>query len=154
ELAELHLLRLSAGEATLTGTGVPNGLWRQPRKQLIDVLALRELGEQTSSLADPRCHYAIRAAIDDANRLLREAEDGLFIGGGELAKSDRLVEEGQGAYRAAAVTAEKLTAICALRDRAWSELPYLAQWFCRSSESNGTRDYSGIQGAARALEEV
>ncbi|HWB13510.1 MAG TPA: vWA domain-containing protein [Pirellulales bacterium] len=154
EPVELHLLRLLAGDAALTGSGAVDELWREPRRRLIEVLALRELGEQTISLADSRCHYAIRAAVADADRLLRESEDALFLGGAELAKSDQRVEQTQSAYRTAATTAEKLAAVWGVRDRAWSQLPYLAQWFCRRPQQDGTHDLSGIQGAARVIEQT
>jgi hypothetical protein len=150
ELVELHLLRLLAGEANLSGTGAADDLWREPRRRLIDVLGLREFGEQTISLADARCHYPILAAVADADRLLRETEDGLFLGG-ELAKTDQLVEQTHGAYRAAAAAAERLAGIWAVRDRAWAQIPYLAQWFCRRSQPGG--DFSGIQTAARVIEQ-
>jgi Mg-chelatase subunit ChlD len=152
ELAELHLLRLLAGEEALAGTGAADPLWSESRLGLIQALRLREVAEQTISLADPRCHYAIRAAGADADRLLRDGEDRLFVGPRDPAEVAS--EKTEGAYRAVATTAQRLAAIYATRDRAWSQLPYLAQWFCRPPQPDGNQDLGGIQEAAQVLEQT
>jgi hypothetical protein len=152
ELVELHLLRLLAGEEAVIGTGAAGPVWREPRLGLIRTLRSREVAEETVSLADPRCHYAIRAAVADADRLLREEEDRLFVAAYDPANSP--ADRTEGAYRAAADTAQRLAAAYATRDRAWSQLSYLAQWFCRRLQPDGNEEPAAIQGATRVIEQA
>jgi Mg-chelatase subunit ChlD len=86
------------------------------------------------SPADVRAHYWMHAQLDAADALRRQAVDRFFVG---QEASDGEVEPGQlwAAANAAYDEAEKNDRVVAaafhLRDRAWAETPYLAQWATR-----------------------
>jgi hypothetical protein len=98
-------------------------------------LAARRLAEQAASPDDDRIHHAVVALVDAADAERRQAEDQLFIGTPEAIKLAHAAflqaagEDGKsGKYGEAVKRAEKLREAFLLRDRAWSEIPYLAQW--------------------------
>jgi hypothetical protein len=154
ELVEMHLLRLLLPDRSLPGTGAADEVWREPIGRLFLVPALRELAELTSSLEEPRAQYAVRTELADADRLLREAEDSLFVGGDGMAKLGELVEQAEGAYRQTGDKAQRLSTAFATRDRAWSLLPYLAQWYWRRPEPRANQDVAELEAALRVIEQA
>ncbi len=128
EVVELHFLRM------LNAHMDPVTL-KDHRAAVERALAARDLAETAAGPDDERVYYWAPSAVDKADDERRRAEDQLFLGSPEaareaqralesLASSDRQA----GAYPKAIRDAEKVAKAFALRDRAWSEIPYYARW--------------------------
>ena len=102
-------------------------------------LAVRHQAEQAATPLDPRVQYAIQPLVDRGDAQRRRAEDALFVGTPEALKLAResfatvAGNGGQGGHYGEALRrAETLAQALALRDRAFAEIPHLAQWLtCR-----------------------
>ncbi|HEY1065329.1 MAG TPA: vWA domain-containing protein, partial [Pirellulales bacterium] len=92
----------------------------------------RDVAEQAALPADLRTHYWVRPLIDQGDGARRLAEDKLFIGSTlELRSARTLWEEAETRYVEGSQQGVLAAEAFAVRDRAWAELPYLAEWFAR-----------------------
>lgn len=140
DVVEVHLLRMLDAH-------LDPQVWETGLPQVARALAAHHLGEQAAAPQDPRACYWIRPTVDQADGQRRLAEDQLFVGGREaLAEADRrwrevVGKEGQGgAYGAAIARADEVAEAFRVRDQAWAELPYLAQWLlARLHESDDSQ---------------
>ncbi len=122
-------------------------------------LSTRQLAEQAAAPADIRVHYWLQPLVDRADADRRGAEDRLFVGAAaELNRADGLWKsavEGNGqdsGYAAAIRRASQVAAAYQTRDRAWAELPYLAQWTLtrqQAAESDEGDLRSAIEGVGQ-----
>jgi hypothetical protein len=85
--------------------------------------------------ADERAHAVISPLLDEADQLRRIAEDSVFIGPREAPDITARLDSANEKYGALAALEVDLARAYQLRDRAWAELPYLAQWAARQEES-------------------
>ena len=150
---EVHFLRMLAEhlDPPLLETGAD-----RIRRALI----VRHLAERAAAPVDARVLYWLQSPMETADQSRREAEDRLFVGSPEaLPEADALWksligEDGQGgAYGSVLHRADEIAAAFQLRDRAWAEIPYLAQWFLARRQQAKTADaplHQAIDGS-RAL---
>lgn len=131
ELVEVRLLRLLADDA-------PDSAFNQSDKQLLPVLKLRETAEEAAAPLDVRVHYALRRPIDAADADLRRLENALFLNDEAWKKAEPALAREQ-AYQSAARDGDRLAEILSKRDRAWADLPYLAQWTLRRPDTPDDR---------------
>ncbi|HEV7222982.1 MAG TPA: vWA domain-containing protein, partial [Pirellulales bacterium] len=162
ELAEMHFLRMLAGDAqTPGGSNLPPALWQQAATHVLKALAARQAAEQAAAPADERARYAVGKLVEAGDEHLRRAEDALFVGRqSDLDLAERSRQQALANYQQAQAKAELLAAAFAARDRAWADLPYLAQWFARrlgaksapgdSAEANDDLLQSAVRAAGRA----
>jgi len=128
DVVEIHFLRmLDAYLDPLT--------MAQQRGLVQRVLAVRDWAERAAAPEDERAHWWVQAAVDQADDTRRRAEDLLFVGtpkatGDAAGRFDALVAaDGRaGAYVQAVGAADRVARAFAVRDRAWAETPYYAQW--------------------------
>jgi len=130
EVVELHLLRILAAHfdaASLDGA--------EPLPALGNAIRTRKLAELAAAPSDERAFWWVEPIVDQADEKRRDAEDKLFVGTKlSLAQADELLaglvgnENQQGPYHRAIELAEAVSEAHRLRDLAWAETPYLAQW--------------------------
>ncbi len=105
-------------------------LWQQST-QLIDLLNVRDRAERLAvpggiGGGDERVHYWVRAVLSGADETRRTAEDQLFIDG-STSLNDYL-SKANSEYEKAEQAAKALSDAIQIRDQAWAEIPYLAEW--------------------------
>ncbi len=129
EPVELHFLRL----LTDPRSRAPFPQDASGSQLVLGALKARQRAEQVaSSGADERVQYFTRTLIDDADAKRREAEDLLFVGGpNELTDAKRLWADSDKQYQDAETLAAELAHAFDVRDRAFAELPYYAEWLER-----------------------
>ncbi len=88
-----------------------------------------QTGEQTAVPSDERLNYWLRPWVDVADTHRRAAEDALCDTDFEQALEN--VNKARDAYSKADAYASSIGEALQLRDAAYAELPYLAQWLCR-----------------------
>jgi len=118
EPIEIRWLRLLAADGSLPPPTSGDAL--------AEALNQRNLAEQAAWPADDRAHHAVRALVEQADEIRRRADDGLFLGDRDHA-SDHYAKAA-GLYTEAQTLGEDLRAAFRVRDRAYAELPYRAQW--------------------------
>ena len=80
---------------------------------------------------DPRVVDFVRAAVENADAIRREAEDRLFVGNtSDLAAARNGFAQATAEYTTASERATALARALDIRDRGSSHLPYLAAWLC------------------------
>ncbi|OYV88054.1 MAG: hypothetical protein B7Z73_09265, partial [Planctomycetia bacterium 21-64-5] len=136
DVVEIRFLKLLAAYA-------PDSLWNQADKQLLPVLKLRESAEEAAAPRDVRAHYALRRRVERADADLRRLEDALFINDDACKQAGPCLARKQD-YESAQRDGERLAEILAKRDRAWAELPYLAQWLLRRPDTPDGGDVEAI----------
>jgi hypothetical protein len=106
--------------------------WWQHPEILSQALAVRGLGEEGAVPADERSLVWVQAALADADKLRRSAEDALFTDDeAALAGAGRRWQEAEDRYRQVQTLSAAVDEAIAVRDQAWAELPYLAVWLSR-----------------------
>lgn len=160
EPAEIHFLRLLSAY-------LEPATWERGGNSLKRVLSVRTLAEQAAAPADERTVYWLAPLLEPTEQQRRLAEDELFVGTpAKLAAAEQIWNKlagennNGGAYRAAVEQAQLLADTLRLRDQAWAETPYLAEWLCarlRSgtlSESELRELITGTQQLGVELEEA
>ena len=141
ELAELHFLRLLAGDDGLPeGSNLPDATWREATAGVLDALKARSMAEQAAALADERAQDAAWPLVAAGDEALRKAEDALLVGLRADFKAEPFRQTALDSYQQALKKAESIAAAYAARDRAWADLPYLAEWFARRASPKAPSD--------------
>lgn len=140
ELAELHYLRMLAGDANAPGgSNLPEAVWRETASGVLAALEARAAAEQAAALVDERAQYAAAALIASGDDSLRRAEDALFVGRpSDLARAETFRQAAKESFQRARAKVELTTTAYAVRDRAYALAPYLAEWFARRPSSKAT----------------
>jgi Mg-chelatase subunit ChlD len=135
DLVEVHFLRMLAEH-------LDPPLWKTALERVHRALLARQVVEQAAAPEDPRVLYWAEPLVDQADQARRSAEDRLFVGSpAVLNEADgfwekAIGEDGKGGeYRRAIDRAGEVAAAFQVRDRAWAELPYLAQWILARQET-------------------
>jgi hypothetical protein len=104
----------------------------KPPALLGRALEVRELAERAALPADERALAAIAPAVSEADEARRKAED-LWLSAQAGDRSQALAgwTAAQSGYKRSGSLNAELARGWALSDRAWAELPYLAEWLCR-----------------------
>lgn len=119
-----------------------------PPELLHTALQSRQKAETSASPLDERTQYWIRATVDEGDSLRRLAEDLLFVGPEDsnapnpwLAFEKLKWQNADQKYQTATDNANLVSQALLLRDRAATELPYLADWAWQSlwGSSNETQ---------------
>ncbi len=125
EAAEIHFLRILAEQLD----------WQSAAGRVPDALLVRRWASTAGAPAEPQIQYLIRPLVDRADAVRRLGDDQLLVGTpAALDQADARWSEAVGSedagtgYRWSVTVAERAAAATALRDRAWAELPALAQW--------------------------
>jgi hypothetical protein len=124
ELAEVQFLRLLSKH-------LPPGAWG--RGELVArAVQLRTQAEAASVSTDERGQLWIRSAIEAGDLARRQAEDLLLVGTSQSLdeSADRITQAGEH-YQVAQQIADQVAQSLEARDRAWAELPAIAQWYAR-----------------------
>ena len=129
-----------------------DSLWARPNL-LSDVVSIQN---RTADLATPRddqgrvgderAHYFVRAAVDHIDARRRELEDSLFIG--ELNARidvDETLQNIADLHDRTAEIRRRVEGALRIRDRAWSQLPYLAYWYLRDLGPETRRDQIAVE---------
>jgi hypothetical protein len=126
--------------------------WTNAAGHLKPALAAFQLAEEAAAPADERVQYAAWALVEQADATRRLAEDKLLVGTPEaLATADGLFaavagKDGKGgAYREAIELENRLASAMALRDRAYAENPYLAQWLLARLHEDDQRHLDDLE---------
>ncbi len=111
-------------------------------------MELHRLGEETAVprgdvkwAADDRAHAIVRPLLDGADQFRRMTEDALFLGPQKADDIAARLDRANQKYQEIAALEMALAQGYQLRDRAWAELPYLAQgaaWQAESTAAMGT----------------
>lgn len=123
-LIEHHYLRML--NENLSAGGWQNG------PLLAQSLEVLDAGERAASPTDFRSHYWLRTHVESGDGDRRGGQDALFVGQRELlvAAQERFALASNH-YERAQQEADHAGKALAVRDRAFAELPYLAQWLAR-----------------------
>lgn len=127
-----------------------------PAELLKDALLARQSAEASASPLDERAQYWIRAGVEAGDRPRRLAEDLFFVGPANSKSPNawreferKQWEHATGEYKDAAGLGEVIGQALLLRDRAATELPYLADWawqsLCRPSKIARTRGSNRVE---------
>ena len=150
DLVEVHFLRMLA-------QCLDPPLWTTSADQVQRGLLARRLAEQAAAPAEPQSYYWIQTLVDQADEDRRHAEDYLLVGSpAALTKADSLWnkaagEQGEGGDYARAIhRGEEVAAAVHVRDRAWSELPYLAEWILAQPTADASAE-DDVRGAIEAV---
>ncbi|MCU0874297.1 MAG: hypothetical protein MUE50_18325, partial [Pirellulaceae bacterium] len=142
DVAEIQFLRILAGQLD----------WQAAAERVPDALFVRRWASHASVPAEPQVQYLIRPLVDRADAARRRGDDGLLVGTpAALAEADAHwteavgSEEGMTGYRSAVTAAERAAAAVALRDRAWAEIPGLAQWALSGSRRTKNADPADLR---------
>ncbi|MEK6239491.1 MAG: hypothetical protein N2C14_32635, partial [Planctomycetales bacterium] len=112
---------------------------------LLQALRSRNLAEKTAVPNDYRVHYWMRGDVELGDARRRLAEDLLFIGGREQNENAATAWNEAGFMYAAADKKRKAyAAALEVRDRAWAETPYLAQWLARPAPLNQSVQHDAL----------
>jgi hypothetical protein len=132
EISFLHLLSLPQYAPAELGQGEALAL----RSAILS----RDLAE-TAAWAndDVRAHYAIERLVAQGDQARRQAEDHLFIQPSALNATGQVWDAAREPYRQALTLAVELSDALDLRDQAFQELPYLAQWLVLRQETDADR---------------
>ncbi|HEX4148185.1 MAG TPA: hypothetical protein VHY20_04320, partial [Pirellulales bacterium] len=123
-LAERHFLQL-------LGRNVRPEVVEQA-ELLGEALKVEELALRTRLPADERAQYWVRAAATASDQIRRRATDQLLISSQiALGKARPDLAAAHQGYEQNLEMSQQLIEAFALRDRAWNELPYLAEWLAR-----------------------
>ncbi|MEX2560869.1 MAG: vWA domain-containing protein, partial [Pirellulales bacterium] len=135
EPVEQRFLRMLDPDGDLPATA-----WSQPPALIQSALHNRARAEQLAAPPDERVHYAVRPLVEAADADRRRAEDNLFVGGAdELSEAASQASLAEAAYQQAAGRSARLARAYDVRDRAWWQLPYLAQWLAGRPEPDKTQ---------------
>ncbi len=136
DLIEVHFLRMLVQH-------LDPPLWKTATEQVHRALSTRQLAEQAAAPANLRVHYWVQPLVEQADADRRGAEDRLFVGAAaELSQARGLwksAAEGNpqgGGYTPAIQRADQVGAAFQTRDRAWAEIPYLAQWMLTRQQAD------------------
>lgn len=142
DVVELHFLRLL--EANLD--------WDTSAGHLPMALLTHGFAEEAAAPADSRAIFWTASLIDEADASRRNGNDQFFVGSPAcLAEAKRFWQEAVGdsaagkGYEFAALRGEQVAAAYRLRDRAWSESPYLAEWILSRAYEDGLADPSDLR---------
>jgi Mg-chelatase subunit ChlD/uncharacterized caspase-like protein len=127
EFREIQYLRLLA-----------NGVdWPQADAAAIArSLQMLDLAERAAAPADHRSLYWIGPQLDAADAAARQARDYIFVGTPEAIKAaEQIWKSPQCDYPRLVDTAQRVSRAYALRDLAWADAPYFAQWLLSSPEA-------------------
>lgn len=118
-------------------------------------LRTRDLAEKAAAPTDERVLYALQKLCDEADENRRRAEDALFVGNEEAIRACRQRYEDTGGPGGSYVRAEKQAAELAgalrVRDRAWAETPYIAQWLTVRLRQDSPQQWDRHQADLRQL---
>ena len=130
DVAEIHFLRILSEQLD----------WTAAAQCVPDALFVRRWASNAGAPAEPQVQYLLRPLVDRADAARRLGDDALLVGTPTaLAEADTYwtaavgSEEETIGYRWAVHTADRAAAAVALRDRAWAEIPGMAQWALSSS---------------------
>jgi hypothetical protein len=153
DVVEIHFLRM-------LDQHLDPLVWQTGLEHVRRALRARNLAEQAAAPADERVHYWVEPLVDQADGDRRGAEDRLFVGSpGQLAEADRLWktvsgDDGRGGtYQEAIRRADEVAAAMQLRDRAWAEVPYLAQWLLARLHKDDASD-ADLRGLIESTQEL
>ncbi len=123
-LVELQLARLLKSQLSAQA-------WQHPATAG-RAMTIQTHAERAAVPADERTQPWIGPVIASGDRANRQARDGLFAGDGRaLSAADSLYDDADRRYGHAEQLSQSAAAAYALRDRAYAEIPYLAQWLAR-----------------------
>jgi Mg-chelatase subunit ChlD len=153
DLIEMHFSRMLAEH-------LDPPLWKSDPGPIHRALAVRRLAEAAAAPADARVLYWLQSLMEKADQLRRDAEDRLFVGSpAAVAEAEALWknaagDDGKGgAYAGVFRRTEELVRAFQARDRAWAEIPYLAQWILARQPPVGSAD-AGLRSAINDAREL
>jgi hypothetical protein len=133
DLIEIHFLRMLAEH-------LDRPLWTDHPGEIHRALVARRLAEQAAAPLDARVLYWLEPLMERADASRRKAEDRLFVGSPPAIDEAHALWNGVvgsngegGAYETAIRRSAELAHAFQTRDRAWAEIPYLAQWILANS---------------------
>jgi hypothetical protein len=172
---EIHFLRM-------LGSYVDPRVAQQHGALIRQAVAARDAAERSAAPDDERAHYWIQALVNQADRQRRQAEDKLFVGRPEeldeaqaiyeklcpaagsngaagssgAAGSNGAADSGGagGTYGEAMARAHSIALAMALRDRAWSHIPYWAEWLLARLHSDEPEQVDGLRALIAATHEL
>ena len=121
---ELQFVRLMRNQ-------LPAAVWQQPAL-IGKAVSMERRGERLAMPDDERTTHWTLPLVSAGDQAARQARDRLFAGDpAGLAAAESSWAEADRHYSQAESEGKTIADALALRDRAFTELPYLAEWLCR-----------------------